>query len=48
MTEAAMKNPFTFAANIDRAKSALKSKNWKAAGFYAGQNLHDILDEAPE
>jgi len=48
MADAAMKNPFTFGANIDKAKSALKKNNWEAAGFYAGQNLHDILDEAPE
>ena len=48
MTDAALKNPYTFVSNIYWAKTALKQNNWEAAGFYLGQNLHDILDEAPE
>lgn len=48
MTDAAFKNPFTFGSNIERAKTALAQRNWEGAGFYMGQNLHDILDEAPE
>ena len=48
MAEAAMQNPFTFASNINRAKTALSQRNWVAAGYYMGQNLHDILDAAPE
>ena len=46
--DAAIHNPISFTRNINRAKSAIQSGDWAAAGTYAGKNVHLILDELPE
>ena len=45
---AALHNPISFTRNLNRAKSAIQSGDWAAAGTYAGKNVHLILEELPE